>query len=80
MAKTWTYKYGEDTIKVVNKDFEGSEMYINDALCDQNNGISFSDNLSGVLKNGETVKASLGGTFKMKCSLFVNGVLQEPAE
>lgn len=80
MANCWLYKYGDDTIKVVNKSLDGSEMYINDELCAQNNGLSLSDRLTAKLKNGESVEVSLGGTFKVKCSLFIDGKLQEPVE
>jgi len=80
MAKSWLYKYGEDTINVVNKGFDGSELYVNGELRDQNNGLSFSEQLSATLKNGESVKVTLGGAFTVKCSLFVNEKLQEPVE
>lgn len=80
MAKCWLYQYGNDIIKVVNKNLEGSELYINDELRDQNNGISFNDRLNATLQSGEPVTATLGGVWTMKCSLFVNERLQEPVE
>ena len=80
MAKNWLYKYGDDTIEVVNKVFTGSELYVNGELRDQNNGFSFRDRLNATLKNGEVISATLGGAITVKCSLFVNEVLQKPVE
>lgn len=79
MAKTWVYKFGENTIKVTN-DYNGSELYINDQLQDKKRGLSLQDNLCGTLESGESVAATLGGTVTMKCSLLINNVLQEPVE
>lgn len=80
MAKCWLYKYGEDIIKVVNKDFGGSELYINDELCDQKKGVSLRDCLSATLKNGETVSAVLEGVVTVGCSLCVDGKSQDPVQ
>lgn len=80
MAKRWRYSYGDNMIEVVNKSIEGSELYINGELRDQNNGISFNDRLNATLKTGESVAVTLGGVIKMKCSLFVNEKLQDPVE
>lgn len=80
MAKSWLYKYGEETIKVVNKNFDGSELYINGELCAQQKCTSLTENLTAALKSGETVTATLGGTLTMKCTLCINGEPQEPVE
>lgn len=80
MAKNWLYQHGNDTIKVVNKDFSGSELYVNGELCDQNKGISLRDRLTTVLKSGETVTATLEGLVTMGCSLCIDGKPQDPVE
>ena len=60
MAKSWLYKYGEDSIKVINKNFDGSELYINGELCDRKKCTSLTENLAAALKSGKTVTATLG--------------------
>lgn len=80
MAKRWLYKYGDDAILVINKGFEGSEMYVNDVLRDQNTGVSIKDRLVTTLNNGELVSATLEGMWKMECTLSINNVLQQPVE
>ena len=80
MAKCWTYKYSEYTIKVFNKNLDGSELYVNGELRDQKKGISLSDHLTVTLKSGEIVSATLEGTFSINCSLCINGKPLEPVE
>ena len=78
MAKSWLYKHGDITIKVLNKHFDGSELYINGELHDRRKGISLRDHLSASLANGETVDATLEGLITMNCFLCIDGILQEP--
>lgn len=80
MARSWLYKYGEDYIKVVNKNFNGSELYINSELCAKKTGADLTDYLSTTLKGGETVTATLGGVLTTKCYLRINGTLLQPVE
>ena len=80
MAKKWLYHYGDDTIKVINKNFDGSELYINGELRDRKKGISLRDCLKTVLESGETVTATLEGLVTMGCSLCIDGKPQEPVE
>jgi len=80
MAKSWLYKYGDHTIKVVNKNFDGSELYIDDVLSDQFKGVSLTDRLSAKLESGELVTATLEGTLTMNCVLSIDGKPQEPVE
>lgn len=80
MAKSWLYKYGDDTILVINKNFDGSELYVNGELCDENKGVSIKDRLVTKLKSGELVSATLEGAWKMGCSLVIDGKPQEPVE
>lgn len=77
MAKTWTYKYGSNTIEVKNG-VAGEELYVNGQLQDKKTGIKFSSDLKGKLDSGEEIKASLGGAITVKCNLFVNNELQAP--
>lgn len=79
MAKAWSYKFEENTIRVVNS-ADGSELYINDKLQDKKNGLSLKDDLQGKLPGGQEVKASLGGVLTMRCSLFVDNVEQKPVD
>ena len=76
-AKQWVYKHENYTIKVVN-DFNGCELYVNGELRDKKNGITLNDNMTTKLDSGENVKVSLGGTLSVKCSLFIDDVLQSP--
>ena len=80
MAKLWLYNYGDHTIKVINKNFDGSELYIDDVLCDQFKGVSLSDRLTAKMESGELVTATLEGTLTMNCSLCVDGEPQQPIE
>lgn len=78
MSTQWTYKYGDDTIVVKN---DGPiELLVNNEIQDKKDGVRFSADLSGRLKTGEEIKASLGGFWGIKCNLFVDNVLQEPVE
>lgn len=78
MSTEWTYRYGDNTIVVKN---EGAmELLVNGEVQDRKDGIRFSVDLSGKLKTGEEIKASLGGTWGIKCNLFIDNVLQEPIE
>ncbi|MBQ3011726.1 MAG: hypothetical protein IJD81_11095 [Oscillospiraceae bacterium] len=80
MAKSWLYKYGNDTIKVINKNFEGSELYINGELSDQRKGFGLRDCLTASLKSGETITATLEGAITIDCSLCIDGKPQAPVE
>ena len=77
MAKTWTYKYGGNTIVVTNSMFSGEELTVNGRLQDKQVNL-FSAQLTGKLDTGEEIKANIGGTWTMQCRLFINHVLQEP--
>ena len=76
MAVAWTYKYGDDTIVV--KNMTAAELYVNDQLQDRKAGINVSASLTGKLPGGQEIKASLGGIFKIGCSLFIDNELQTP--
>ena len=80
MGKSWLYKYGNDTILVINKGFDGSELYINGELRDINKGVSIKDRLAAKLESGELVSATLEGMWEMGCTLAIGDDLQEPVE
>ena len=76
MSTEWIYKYGVDTIVVKNSN--PIELLVNGEVQDKKDGLRLSADLSGRLKTGEEIKASLGGTWGIKCSLFVDNQLQTP--
>lgn len=78
MKKSWTYQYGKNTIIVNNSWFGGCELYVNGQLQDKKTGTTLTDNLQGKLETGEEIKASLGGTFTIQCSLFIDNKIQTP--
>ena len=75
MAKTWTYKYNGNTIEVKNSVCRGEELVVNGSLQDKTYAI-FSARLWGRLQSGEEIKVTLGGTWSVKCYLFVDNILQ----
>lgn len=77
--KTWKYNYNSQIIEVKNS-ASLVELYVNGELQDRKRGLALSADVAGKLSGGEEIKASLGGDFKVECSLFVDNVLQEPVE
>ena len=76
MPKKWTYKHGQDTIVVENA-FSGETLTVNGEVQDKKTGITTRSELKGKLPGGEEIKATLGGTFTIKCTLFVDNKLLE---
>ena len=76
MAKKWTYKHGQDTIVVENA-LSGETLTVNGEVQDKKTGISLRSELKGKLPGGEEIKATLGGTLTMQCTLFVDNKLLE---
>lgn len=76
MKEIWTYQYGEDTIEVHNN--RTTELYVNGEVQDQKKGIYFSTVLRGKLRNGESIEASLGGFFKIECTMLVGNKVLYP--
>ena len=77
--EVWKYQYGENTIEVQNYGASGCGLFVNGQPQDEKRGLSFTGSrLNGKLDNGEEIKVSLGGVFKMECSLFVNNKLLTP--
>lgn len=76
MKEVWTYQYGDNTIEVRNN--RATELYVNGELQDQKKGIYFSTTLKGKLGNGEVIEASLGGFFKVECTVLVGDKVLYP--
>ena len=70
----WIANYEGNEIRVENS-WRGEKLYVNNKLQDERTSL-VSANLVGHLisKNGEkkSIKANLGGTFTIKCRLFVD--------
>ena len=75
----WIYKYGENTIIVVNR-ISGETLIVNGEIQDQKKGIKFKSELRGKLSSGEEIKATIGGNSEMICSLFIDNKLQTPEQ
>lgn len=76
-VKTWKYQYGDETI-VVKNSLSSCEMLINDSLVDKKDGLMYKAELTATLKNGEAVRAELGGAITINCTLYIDNILQEP--
>lgn len=76
--KSWKYKYDANEIEVRNG--SALELYVNGELQDVKYGVSDNADLFGKLESGETIKASVGGILKVKCSLFIDNALQNPVK
>lgn len=69
--KNWKYKYKNYTIVVKNQMLK-CELYINDKIVDEHEGLDFGANLIGDLDNGEKVLATIhSGVASINCDLYV---------
>lgn len=70
----WNYKYGdhEIAVKVVVGVLAYVELIVDGKIQDAKNGVVFSADLQGKLPDGKPIKASIGGAFAPKCSVFVD--------
>jgi len=75
--KKWEVKHGEDVILVENR-ASGEKLFVNGELQDERFGLNLGMILWGKLPSGESIKVSLGGTWKMKCRVFVDSKLIYP--
>lgn len=73
----WDYEYDGHKITVKNS-LECCQLLVDGKVQDAHNGISLSATLTGKLPDGKPIKASLGGIWTMKCSLFVDHELLKP--
>lgn len=78
MGSVWTYKYGESTIIVKNE--KVVQLLVDGEVQDEKKGISLKAVLTGKLKSGQEIRATLGGVVDVKCNLLIDDVLQEPVE
>ena len=75
--KTWKYQFGDETI-IVKNSLSSCELIVNDSLVDKKAGLMYKATMTATLKNGETVRAELGGVLTVHCVLYIDNVLQEP--
>lgn len=66
----WDYEYEGYKITVRNK-FDVCQLLVDGKVQDAHNGLTLSTNLTGKLPNGKQIKATVGGLWVMKCSVFV---------
>ena len=75
MKKIFEVMYNGHHIQVENRWFSGEKLYIDGQLQDENLGLSMRANLYGQLKNKNRIKVSIGGVFKINCTIFVDNTL-----
>ena len=73
----WEFEY-EDNKIVVRNNFDTCQLLVNGKVQDAKNGLTLSANLEGALPDGKKVKATVGGLFSVKCSVFVNHEMLKP--
>lgn len=82
MKKIFEVIYNGYTIRVENTWFNGERLYVNGQLQDENLGIALRATLTGELKEGnekgKKIKVTLGGSFIISCSIFVDHKLIYP--
>ena len=70
--KTWTYQYGDYTIRVKNTAVK-CVVYANDKMIAE--GGMFKYRLTGKLDNGKEVRIKIGqGLLGLKCTLYIDGI------
>ena len=72
--KTWNTNYRGNEIRVENSTFS-ERLYINGKLHDEAGGGGSRSKLIGRLTDGKLVKVSLGGIFRIRCTIFVEDEL-----
>lgn len=73
--KKWEVNYCGTTITVENRE-GGERLYVNGELQDEQIGFfAGRSRLWGQLQTGETIKVSIGSTFKIHCRIFINNKL-----
>ena len=72
--KKWELNYSGNVI-VVENGSGGEKLFVNGELQDEQIGLAFRSRLWGKLSTGETIKVSLGGWFRIHCSIFVDNKL-----
>ena len=75
MKKTFEVMYNGQHIQVENRWFTGEKLYVDGQLQDENLGLSMRANLYGQLKSKNRIKVSIGGVFKINCTIFVDNTL-----
>ncbi|MBD8033124.1 MULTISPECIES: hypothetical protein [Solibacillus] len=83
MKSTFEVMHDGHHIQVENSWFSGEKLYVDGQLQDENLGIGLRCKLYGELKSNvdkKIIKVALGGTFKIKCSIFVENTLIYPKQ
>lgn len=75
----WKYNYEGNQI-VVRNSFDICQLVINGKVQDAKNGLSLSTTLMGKLPDGKYVKATVGGFWNMKCTVFVDHEMLDCAD
>lgn len=75
----WEYEYEGHKI-VVRNGFDACQLLVDGKVQDAHNGLGLSATLTGKLPEGKAIKATLGGFWTMKCSLFVDHEMIEPVK
>lgn len=68
--KEWNVRYEGNEIRVENR-WLGEKLFINGQLQDIGRGLTDRAKLIGKLEDGRLVKVSLGGSFGVHCTVFV---------
>lgn len=74
----WYYEYEGHKI-VVRNGFDACQLLVDGKIQDAHNGLSLSVTLTGKV-NDKPIKATIGGFWTMKCSVFVDHEMLVPVE
>ena len=74
----WEYEYEGHKI-VVRNGFDACQLLVDGQIQDAHNGLSLSATLTGKVGD-KPIKVTLGGLWKIKCSLFVDHQMLEPVK
>lgn len=72
--KVWEINFEGHEIRVENRT-DSERLYINSKLCDEGFGIASRAKLIGKLWDGRLVKVNIGGTFGIRCDIWVDNDL-----
>ena len=73
--KKWNVNYGDNRILIENE-WNREALFVNGELQDERlGGFRTESRLYGKLPTGELIKVSLGGTFTIKCRIFIDNKL-----
>ncbi|HZP61142.1 MAG TPA: hypothetical protein VFB27_12530 [Opitutaceae bacterium] len=80
--KTWNIKHKGHEIRVENGWFTGERLIVDGEMQDEHKEFAFCGQLRGKIGSGdgegEIIKVSLGGWFRIVCRVLVDGRLIQP--